>query len=66
MVINVDDWIETESGDIGLVVDTSRMGRATGEVAVYFPTEVECHDVPVNCVHGTFPKVLACRASSVV
>ena len=66
MVLGVDDWIETVDGDIGLVVDTSDAGRASGEIVVYFPAEVRCSDVPVGNVRGKFPKILATRTSRVI
>lgn len=63
MVLSVDDWIETDDGNIGLVVDVSEAGRASGAVAVYFPTEVECFAVPVECVRSKFLHVLAPHTS---
>lgn len=63
MVLSVDDWIETKDGDIGLVVNTDKVKRAGGEVAVYFPATVDLVDVPVGCVRGKFLRVLARRAS---
>lgn len=59
MVLNVDDWIETNNGDIGLIVDVSAAGRASGAVAVYRPDEVDIVDVPVECVQSKFLRVLA-------
>lgn len=63
MVFEVDDWIETRAGDIGLVVDTSRVKRSGGEVAVYLPYLVEVIDVPTGEVAAKFLNVLAPRAS---
>lgn len=63
MVLSVDDWIETKDGDIGLIVDVTRAGRASGAVAVYRPDEVDIVDVPVECVQSKFLRVLASRAS---
>ena len=63
MVFGVGDWIETKDGDIGLVVNVDNVRHTGGEVAVYFPAEVECLDVPVEDVFTKFLNKLAPRAS---
>lgn len=63
MVLSVDDWIETNEGDIGLIVDVTCARRASGAVAVYRPDTVDLVDVPVECVRSKFVRVLASRAS---
>ncbi len=54
MVLNVDDWVETTSGDIGLVV--SRKSRRV--VTLYTPEDNELHeDVDMDQIRGYFPRV---------
>lgn len=66
MVLNVDDWIETKTGDIALVVDVSKVRHAGGEVAVYRPDLTDLIKVPVECVRTKFLRVLARGASHVI
>lgn len=63
MVLSVDDWIETTAGDIGLVIDVSKVTHTGGEVAVYFPDVIEMHEVPTGCIQGKFLRILARDAS---
>lgn len=54
MVVDVDDWVELDTGDIGLVV--SRKSRRV--VTLYTPEDNELHeDVTVDHVRGCFPRV---------
>lgn len=64
MVLGVDDWIETQAGDIGLVTDVSKVKRSGGEVAVYFPDAAEVREIPTGCVRRKFLRVLVWKASS--
>lgn len=57
MVLNVDDWVETTNGDICLVVNTSKVRRAGGRVALYSPGDDEPHEVDVDHIKGCFPAV---------
>jgi hypothetical protein len=57
-VLSVDDWIEIDDGDIGLVVDVSKVRRAGGEVAIYVPGHECPRKIEVSRVRGTFPAVL--------
>jgi len=54
MVLNVDAWVETEDGTIGLVIDTSRVRRTGGEVALYVPGEEEPRVVDVDQIKAEF------------
>lgn len=58
MVLSVDDWVETKNGNIGLVVDTSQVRRAGGEVTLYSPEDHKPHVVNVEDIKGSFPTIL--------
>lgn len=54
MVLNVDAWVETEDGTIGLVVDVSGLRRAGGTVKLYVPGEAEPREVEVDQIKAEF------------
>jgi len=58
VVLDVDDWVETNEGNIGLVTDVSRVRRAGGEVVLYSPEDHQPHVVDVDAIRGKFPTIL--------
>lgn len=61
MVLNVDDWVETEAGEIGLVVDAAQwLSTVDGQrrVTLYTPEDQRPHVVKVDDIVGKFPTIL--------
>lgn len=54
MVLNVDTWVETEDGTIGLVVDVSGLRRTGGTVKLYVPGEESPREVEADQIKDQF------------
>lgn len=55
MVLNVDTWVETRDGTIGLVIDVSEVKRAGGRVTLHILGEDKPRIVDVDQITGQFP-----------
>lgn len=55
MVLGVGDWIETNDGTVGMVINVDKMGRASGSIEVHVLGEPEPVEVEVTEVKGPFP-----------
>lgn len=58
MVLSVDDWVETNDGEIGLVVSTEDLKRTGGQVTLYTPEDHSPHVVKMDDIKGAFPTLL--------
>ncbi|QJD54016.1 hypothetical protein SEA_GALACTICA_69 [Streptomyces phage Galactica] len=55
MVLGVDDWVETNDGTVGVVVDVDNAGRASGSVKLKVLGMPEPVEVEVTDIKGPFP-----------